>query len=253
MNDIIILGGSSGIGLCLCQKLSGYNITNISRSACPVAGVKNYIADAGDSDELGKVFSRIDRADTIIYCAGVSLAAPAEYADPEDYEGLFRTNLIGAVSAVKYGLPLLKNSAGAKILLLSSSGGIAPIAYDSFYSASKAALIMFARAMRLETDIPVTAAVIGGTRTRFSFKRKIYTDCDAYDDKLKTAADALIKIEQTGYPATAVADKLINVLKSKNPPPVVTIGIKNKFLLGMYKILPQRLKTAADKKIYGLK
>ncbi len=253
-NDIIVVGGSSGIGLSLCQKLAERNITVISKSACPVSGVRNIITDVRKPNELSDAFSQINKADALIYCAGVSLAAPVEYVDDDDCRALFDTNIIGAVEATKYAMPLLRNACdGGRIIYLASSGAIAPIAFDSFYSASKAALVMLARALRLETDgIKATAALIGGTRTRFSFKRKIYDDCGDYDEKLKIAADALIKIEQTGYTADFVAGKLIKLLDAKSPPAVCSIGLKNKLALAVYRLMPQCLKHAVDKKIYRL-
>ncbi len=252
--DIVIVGGSSGIGLALAQKLAAaeYSVTNISRTACPVAGVKNYIADASSPQELGKAFAKISTIDALVYCAGTSLAAPLEYVEYADVKNLFDVNVIGAIECCKLAMKKLKTSGSGKIILLGSVGGIAPIAFDSFYSASKAALILFARAVNLETDsVKTTVAVIGGTRTRFSFKRKIYADCGKYNGKLKSASDSLIKIEQQGYSADYVANKLAKMLKG-NTPAVVTIGFKYKLASLCYKLLPQRLKQFADKKVYGL-
>jgi len=253
MKNITVIGGSSGIGLALIQKLANdCRIVNISLSACPVAGVQNIIVDVTDSEALKTAFSRIDCMDALIYCAAVSLAAPVEYLDAADCRRLINTNLTGAMECCSLALPLLSSSKDGRILLLSSSGGTAPIAFDAPYSASKAALDMFARALSLETKVKITSAAIGGTRTRFSFKRKIYTDCGSYDQNLKSAADALIKIEQTGYSSSFVADKLIKILRSANPPSTVAIGFKNKLALGFYRLMPKRLKHAVDKAVYKL-
>ena len=148
---------------------------------------------------------------------------------------------------------MLKESENAKIIILGSSGGVAPIAYDSFYSATKSGIISLCTALRLELpQIKSTAVVIGGTQTRFSFKRKIYTDCGEYDKELKQASDALIKTEQTGYSANDVAVKIAQLVGKKDPPPVVTIGAKNKFMLWLYKILPWRLKLSALRATYNI-
>ena len=220
INNVVIAGGSSGIGLALVQKLDAgkKSIINLSRSACPVAGVKNIITDLADPDEIGAAFARIDRIDALVYCAGTSLAAPVEYTATEDYRKLFEVNLLGAAECVKLAMPKLRASGDGRIVLLASSGGVAPIAFDAFYSASKAALITFAEALNLETQsVRATAVVIGGTKTRFSFKRKIYTDCGDYDKDLKAAADSLIKMEQTGYNVNRIADGIIKVLARDAP------------------------------------
>ena len=253
MKNIVIVGGSSGIGLAVVQNLDGEHVTNISRSPCVVAGVNNLTADVTDGAALKKAFSRIERIDALIYCAGVSLAAPVEYTQADDYRKLFDVNLLGAIDCVKLAMPVLKNSEDGRIIILSSSGGVAPIAFDSFYSASKAGVIALCKSLRLEAPfVKSTAVVIGGTQTQFSFKRKVYTDCGDYDDKLKNASDALIKIEQTGYTAETVARKIVKIVYDADPPPTVTVGAKNKLMLGLYKILPWRLKLAALRATYGL-
>lgn len=255
IKNIVIAGGSSGIGLALVQKLDAgkKNIVNISRSACPVAGVRNIITDLAVPEEIDAAFSRIDRIDALIYCAGMSLAAPVEYTETADYRKLFEVNFLGAAECVKLAMPMLRASGDGRIILLASSGGVAPIAFDAFYSASKSALMTFAEAINLETEnVRATAVVIGGTKTRFSFKRKIYTDCGDYDRDLKAAADSLIKMEQTGYNANRIADGIIKVLVNDAPPPAVTIGFKNKAQLLAYKVMPSCARRAVLRSVYGI-
>lgn len=66
---------------------------------------------------------------------------------------------------------------GGRIVLVSSMGGILPIAFDCFYSCSKAALNMLAKSANSELgefNIRATAVLPGGTATTFTFKRKVY-------------------------------------------------------------------------------
>lgn len=253
MKSIVIVGGSSGIGLALVQNLMGNDITNISRTPCAVAGVNNLTCDVTDTARLEKTFAKIDRMDALVYCAGFSLAAPVEYTEAEDYRTLFDVNLFGAAECVKLAVPKLKNSEDGRIIILSSSAGIAPIAYDGFYSASKAGIISLCTTLRLELpQIKSTAVIVGGTQTMFSFKRKIYTDCGEYDKNLKTASDALIKIEQTGYSAEKTARAVKKIINDADPPLTVTVGAKNKLAMFAYKILPWRLKLYALRKTYGI-
>lgn len=253
MKDIVIVGGSSGIGLALVQNLKGENITNISTSPCAVAGVKNIACDVADAKALQTAFDGIARIDVLVYCAGTSLAAPVEYIDTTDFKRLFEVNLFGALECVKLAAQKLKASSNGRIIVLSSSGAVTPIAFDGYYSASKAGLVAMCSALRLELpQIKSTAVIIGGTQTEFSFKRKIYTDCGEYNRNLKAASDALIKIEQTGYSAEKVARRIKKLVYAKSPPPQVTVGIKNKLAMFAYKLLPWRLKLFALRKTYGL-
>ena len=230
--NVLIIGGSSGIGLAICQQCDGNTVYNISRTACPTASVKSFCADVTDYAALKRAFDKIPDIDVMFYCAGTSLAAPVADAARNDYKNLFD----------------VKMRHGGKIVLLSSVGAVVPIAYDSFYSASKAGLCMFARALDLENkNIDCTAAIIGGVRTQFSFKRKIYEG----SQELKRAANRLIRIEQTGYTAPEIAKELIKTAERKTPP-VVTVGAKTKLSTFIYSLLPQCLKQFAEKRVFGL-
>lgn len=245
--NVLIIGGSSGIGLAVCQQCGNNIVYNISRTACPTASVKSFCADVTDNKALKRAFSEIPVIDVMFYCAGTSLAAPVADAERSDYKNLFDVNLVGAVDCCKLALGKMRH--GGKIILLSSVGAVVPIAYDSFYSASKAGLCMFARALDLEhNNIDCTAAIIGGVRTQFSFKRKIYEG----SSELKRAADKLISIEQNGYTASEIAKSLIKIADRKTPP-VVTIGAKTKLSTFIYSLLPQCLKQYVEKQVFGLK
>ncbi len=249
MNNIIIVGGSSGIGLALCQKLKDRGVINISRTPCAVAGITDIRADVCDVESLEKAFEQIHKADALVYCAGMSMAAPVECVREKDVYDLFDTNILGAIMCSKFALPLIKNSRDGRMIFVSSSASVTPIAFDSFYSASKAALNMFAHGLRMETGVKCTSALVGGTQTRFSFKRSVYDDCGEYDEQVKTATSRLIKLEQNGYTAEYVAQKLVKILTAKNPPPTVTIGVKNKMMLAAYKLLPKRVALRLAKSV----
>ena len=255
MKNILIVGGSSGIGLAIIQRLEGSEtqITNISRTPCAVANVTNISADVTDIFELHAAINAVEKIDALIYCAGFSLAAPVEYAKNTDVKYMFDVNIIGATECIKAALPKLSESENPHVVLLSSSGGIAPIPFDAFYSATKAGLFALATAMRTECpNIKCTAVAVPATQTQFSFKRKIYTDCGEYNTRLKSASDSLIKTEQTGYSADYVAKKIVAILDKKNPPPKVTVGTKNKLMMFTYNILPWRLQIYALKKMYRI-
>lgn len=256
MKNIVIVGGSSGIGLALAQNLLGEDtqITNISRTPCAVTGVTDITADVSDIFELHAAINAVEHVDALIYCAGFSLAAPIEYAKNSDVKYMFDVNIIGATECIKAAMPKLNESDNPHVVLLSSSGGIAPIPFDGFYSATKAGLFALAVAVRTENPkVKCTAVAVPATQTEFSFKRKVYSDCGEYNKDLKAASDSLIKMEQTGYSADYVAKRIAAIIEKKNPPPKVTVGTKNKLMLFAYNILPWRLKLYALRKKFRIK
>lgn len=244
----VIVGGSSGIGLATAKRLisNGWTVYNISRSDCPEQGVCNISADVSDFAQTENAFASIaDDIDALIYSAGFSMAAPVEYASEEDYKYLFDVNFFGFIKAVQCALPRMKYG-GGKIIAVSSLGGVVPILYDAFYSASKAALDMLVKGCASELKkyhISVTAVQPGGTRTEFTAKRKVYPTADAgdYAADMKAAVLSLAEMEQGGMSPKAVAEVICDVMSKTNPPLSVACGAKNKTLKLCSKVLPDKL------------
>lgn len=252
MNKVaVIVGASSGIGLECAKKLmkDGDTVYNCSRTEASYEGIKNLSLDVVNVEDIGKCLDSVmhneKRIDIAIYCAGFSMAAPLEYVRSHDYRYLFDVNFFGAVEFIKAVVPKLR-PAGGKIIVISSLGGVIPIPYDPYYSASKAALNMLVESLSFELEkqnIYLTSVMPGGTKTEFSFKRKIYKkdEINGYEDDMQKSVCSLQTAEQNGMSAEKVADTVLSVTQTAHPPLLVSCGIKNKVLLMLYKMLPKRL------------
>lgn len=256
----IVVGGSSGIGYATCSKLinRGWNVINISRTQCKIAGVKNEMADVVSGSTLSDIITRTGNKsgsiDALIYSAGFSMAAPIEYAKESDYRYLFDVNFFGALKAMQAVIPFMKVK-GGKIILVGSIGGDLPILFDSFYSASKAALEMLAREAYLELkpyNIRVTAFLPGGTRTEFTFKRKVYSEDEnkSYSQSVTRAVGALADMEQKGMSPTEVAEDICSILYSDKPPVVKASGFKNSAYRIMSHVMPEKVTLYFDDRMY---
>lgn len=256
----IVVGGSSGIGCETCARLvsKGWNVVNVSRTPCKISKVRNEIADvvAGSTltDVITRTGERYGSIDVLVYSAGFSMAAPIEYAKESDYRYLFDVNFFGALKAMQAVIPFMKNG-GGKIILVGSLGGELPILFDSFYSASKAALEMLAREAYLELkpyNIKVTAYLPGGTRTEFTYKRKVYSDDEnkCYSKNLNRAVDALADIEQHGMSPSTVADGICKVIFTDRPPVVKASGLKNSAYRIVSHIVPEKVTLYFDDRMY---
>lgn len=255
----VVVGGSSGIGCETVLRLTedGWNVFNISRTPCINIKVNNVCADVTEGDAAFKSMREIAKdhgLDLLVYCAGCSMAAPIEHAAESDYRYLFEVNFFGALKAVQTAIPYMK-PCGGHIVLVGSLGGDIPILFDSFYSASKAALEMLARGARQELKsykIKVTALLPGGTATGFTYKRKIYSDeaSGDYAKDMNRAVEALAGMEQNGMSAEAVADDLFKVINSDNPPLIKTCGAKNTAYRILSRMLPEKLTLFMTEKRY---
>lgn len=259
--SVVIVGASSGIGYETALRLlgRGYSVSNISRTPCNLERVSNFKADVSAGSSLEKAIGdaaaeRGNELYALVYCAGFSMAAPIEYAAEKDYRYLFDVNYFGAVRAIQSAVPFMKKR-GGRIVLVSSMGGLFPVAFDSFYSSSKAAVDMLVKSAALELEpygIRVCSVQPGGTSTAFTFKRKVYGDAEnkEYAEKVKLAASALADMEQGGMSAGEVARSVADAVCGKNPPLLLQCGGWNKFCAVAKRVLPDKATQYINKKVY---
>lgn len=255
----IIVGGSSGIGCETCLRLAnrGWNVINVSRTQCKSPKVKNYTADVAAGSTLTDVITAAGEkygVDALVYSAGFSMAAPIEYAKESDYRYLFDVNFFGALKAMQAVIPFMKDR-GGKIILVGSLGGDVPILFDSFYSASKAALEMLAREAYSELKpygINVTALLPGGTSTGFTYKRKVYSDDEnkTYAQSVNRAVAALAEMEQSGMSPAEVAEDIYGLILADKPPVVKASGVKNSAYRIFAHVMPEKVTLYFNDRMY---
>jgi 3-oxoacyl-[acyl-carrier protein] reductase len=126
-------------------------LTGAGRSALPVR------ADVSDPEQVGKMFETAERSfgpvDILINNAGISLWGPVNDLSPGEWDRLFDVNVKGVFLCCKAALPgMLRKDCEkkGKIINISSIWGIAGASCEAAYSASKAAVIGFTRALAKE-------------------------------------------------------------------------------------------------------
>lgn len=257
----LVIGASSGIGLEVAKKLadSGMTVYGAQRTPCPYDKVNSIQMDVTEDGSIASgingIISEKGGIDILVYCAGTSMAAPVEYATDEDMRHLFNVNYFGAVKAVQSVVGQMRSQRNGRIVLVSSVGSTLPIAFDAFYSGSKAALNMLCKELEIELspyNIFVTSVCPGGTATRFTFKRKVYPDQDVgvYADAQNKAVISLANIEQGGMSAETVAESIVRVLESAHPKSIVAAGATNKSYMFLDKVLPTRVSQFLNKNQY---
>lgn len=255
---VVIIGGSSGIGASIVDLLvvKDYKVHQISRHENLNPKVSNHICDVVNDDKLretlidiGKKESRID---ALIYSAGCSMAIPLEYTKKSEYKYLFEVNFFSIVESIKSVIPFMKNNQRGRILIISSLGSNIPVAYDTFYSSSKAAIDVLSFNANLELNsknIYITSVLPGGTKTFFTYKRKVkngYKDYPSIDYAVKY----LEKIEQRGSRPEQVAKCVYKELIKDKPKILVVVGLRNKIFYLISKIMPKKMLFKVVKKAF---
>jgi len=99
MKNIVIIGGSKGIGSAiLLQQLETNLVYNISRNAPEIThpNLKHYSLDV-----LKDTLPEIEVVDTLIYCPGSINLKPIGSLSIDDFRNDFEINVIGAIKAIQ--------------------------------------------------------------------------------------------------------------------------------------------------------
>ena len=152
-NLAIVIGGSSGIGRSIIEKLKeDYYVVNMSRSSSDVSGILNLQTDVCNTKSIEGSFDFLKEFSSpvlIVYCAGFVEPQGLLEISNEDWCKTIDTNLNGAFYCTKQFVKICDKN-DSKIVYISSTAGTRPQAGWSAYSSSKAGLINFALTMSEE-------------------------------------------------------------------------------------------------------
>ncbi len=146
--NILVVGGTSGIGKSLVEKLknAGANVINASRSEA--AGVDNIPLDV--TEDFQKIDDLPDQLDGLVYCPGSINLKPFQSLKPEDYREDFNLNVVGGLNVVKASLKSLKKSKSASIIFFSTVAVTQGMSFHTSVAAAKGALEGVTRSLAAE-------------------------------------------------------------------------------------------------------
>jgi NAD(P)-dependent dehydrogenase (short-subunit alcohol dehydrogenase family) len=183
----VVTGAASGIGLALVETMLSYgakkvvlgdfNDENLSREAArlntvyagKVLGIHCDVTKEVDVREMiRKAVEFGGRIDFLFNNAGTGFAGWFDKQTNEDWEKAFALNFFGALYGIRSVLPIMRRQGGGHIVDIISSIAFSPMAQQTMYAATKAALNGLTLALRYELwdeNIRVTSATPGTTAT----------------------------------------------------------------------------------------
>lgn len=198
----LVTGGGTGIGAAVAARLAadGFDVIVAGRRQAKLDAVVDEIGDraralamdVSDVESVRAGFEQIDRLDVLVNNAGGALGVSrVEDADPADWEQMYAANVLGALHLTRAALPLLRRSARATIVNMSSIAGEVVYEGGAGYVAAKHGTSVLSETLRLELNgenIRVTDLRPGMVRTEeFSLVRlggdqaaadKVYANVD---------------------------------------------------------------------------
>jgi NADP-dependent 3-hydroxy acid dehydrogenase YdfG len=158
MRTALVTGGSGGIGKGCAAKLCelGYDVVLAARREDPLRaaaeeiGARYVVADASDPVGFAASVSTFETIDLVVHAAGVLGGTYARKQTFEQWRTIISGNLDSCFVVTAAVLPRMR--AGSRLVFISSSAAHEPMPGRTAYSASKAGMNAFARALALEVD-----------------------------------------------------------------------------------------------------
>lgn len=171
MKNIVVIGGSKGIGNAIVKSLVANNrVYNISRTLPENThqNLTHYTCNVL-SDDLPK----IEAIDTLIYCPGSINLKPISRLSLDDFREDFEINVLGAVKSIQQYLPQLKKGNTPSILLFSTVASELGMPYHASVAASKSAVEGLTKSLGAELAPTIRVNAIAPTVTDTTLASKL--------------------------------------------------------------------------------
>jgi 3-oxoacyl-[acyl-carrier protein] reductase len=185
MKNILLIGGSYGIGLALAKELQYENkvfIASRTNETIKDMNVTHIPFDATtdilDTSQLPEVI------DGLVYCPGSINLRPFRGLKPESFELDLQVNFISLVKVIQSVLPNLTGANQSSIVLFSSVAASMGMPFHTSVAAAKGAIEGFAKALAAEYAPKIRVNVIAPSLTDTPLAEKFLSS----DDKKEKSA-----------------------------------------------------------------
>jgi len=149
--NILIIGGSSGIGLQIVKKLNEeHNVFVANRTNESLSGLNHQYIKVDVSKETLDPSGLPDSLDGLVYCPGSINLRPFRGLKPETFIEDFNLNVMGAIRSINAVLKNLNNSSQASIVLFSTVAVQIGMPFHSSVAVSKGAIEGLTRSLAAE-------------------------------------------------------------------------------------------------------
>ena len=241
---VIVTGGTSGIGLAAVNafKEKGCTVYALSRHGeipCDVADEESARA------AVQTVLEKEGCIDILVNCAGFGISGAAELTPLKTAKKQLEVNLFGTANMVNAVIPAMREQGGGRIVNTGSVAGFVPIPFQTWYSASKAAVQSYTMAMGNELrpfGITLAAVLPGDTKTGFTAARqKIDDPDDLYAGRIARSVERMEHDEQNGVPAETVGALIAKVALKRRVKPLYIPGFSYNLVNVLMRLLPSGL------------
>jgi len=281
MRTLVISGGSSGIGKATASLFAerGWRVFELSRrepnpdnvlrtatgspleqSSSPVKGreITHVTCDVTSEESCRKAVAEVlkatERIDVFISNAGFGISGPVEFTDIAEAQRQMDVNFMGAVRLTQAILPQLRKQRSGRIIYTSSVAAILAVPYQSFYSASKAAINAMALALANEVKafgISVSVMMPGDVSTGFTDARAKSTAGEDVYALARKAITTMERDERAGMSPRQMAKLFYHIATCLSPRPQYIGGFSYRVLCFLERLLPKRFVNWIEYEVYS--
>lgn len=261
----LITGASTGIGKAAALALmkAGYRVIGTSRSAKRDEvrdGIRMIACDVTSNESVAAAVALADaelgRIDLLVNNAGFGVTGAAEESSIEQVRALFETNFHGVVRVTNAVLPIMRGQRSGRILNVGSVGGLVPMPYMAYYSATKHALEGYSESLDHEVrEFGVRIAVIEPAATRTSFESSTVNADMPLNTYGASRAKYLVAFERAMVVADTaenVAETVVLAARDKTPRLRYPSGKAGRQVAFARRFLPRSLFDKIVRKQFGL-
>lgn len=161
VRSAVVTGAGSGMGRLTALRLNdrGIKVTaldfaedSLAKLAADAPAISTAVVDVRDHEALAAALATaVDDCDLLVTAAGIGHTGRVLETDDEVFRRLIEVNYLGTVATVKRVLPGMLARRRGHVVIYASMAGWVPAPQHAPYNSTKAAVMMFAECLRLET------------------------------------------------------------------------------------------------------
>ena len=218
----------------------------ISRHPFTLAGATHICADVTDEQQaqaaIRQVLSHEKRIDLLVNCAGFGSSGAVEFTELSEAKRQMDVNFFGMVNMNRAALGPMREQGSGRIVNISSVAAPVAIPFQTYYSASKAAINAYTAALANEIrpfGVSVTAVQPGDIATGFTAaRRKSAAGDEVYNGRISRSVGKMEHDEQNGMKPEVAGAYIAKIALKKRVKPLYTIGFSYKAICLLVKLLP---------------